>query len=949
MNKGLKAFVAMGLVGTAATVAQADPAVINITGATLLQNFVKSPASTRDFIDVDHDGITLDENVGIRQQLAPDIALPVGGTFPANTKWLVHYRAVGSVNGLKELLRNGRTYFSGSSTDSLGFPVAAVGASDGAYFNRTLFTAGGVASGAGASAFNAANPGGFPWLSTTPVTGVAPTAVFPGGAGNGLRADVTPLDVPTRWAVSKTGSAAASRQPAQNGYGLNPAPTRRKDGVATAYGDAATSPGTYWSRLADQGNATIAGAPGVAADGNTLFDTPLAYAPVAPITNVGTGLQQVKMSELQHLFVTGRMPSGENLTAVTRDAGSGTRNGFMNSLRIDPSYGVGENIGVESNATNEQQPGALYTPSNKGGSGTLETCVRYTRLGVGYTGAERTVSLMGADNRAEVLGVMNDVLGGNVYVRPTAANVISNNNVNTWRIAGPAQLVTFGDPQAEAVVDGGEGSANPRLRNPAAAAYVNNIRKSIAAFSLTNSQNTITNAFSPGEAAATFFILPAGVEYVPDVSDKNGNGNLLEWIANDQLNASLRDWELANSTYGIPANVPLFATFGTGSTGQAPQRTTGATYSDGVVGGGNYKNQAGVNVSFNSTLDVRNKLAGDFDADGLRNVNDIPGMIAAWRDRQGLGAWDGVGVNGGASNTAAVIEILGDFNNDGTFNAEDVRYFADGLAMTTGANPHLDRKAGFTAVDNASFAQGGALNFFGATKATGSVYAAGDSRADIAGARVTVDTLGATVPAYFKQTAGYAPTGRDGVIDGNDITYVFRQFKGKANVPAEIVHWSNLGESQGADLSADMNGDMQIDIQDVQEIVVNILGTTMGDVNLDGSQNQADADIITANMGLTNATWQQGDLDGDGVVTAQDMSVYLGRTKCGRADVGQQGGASGFDGSLDNNDFIVFINYFFAQNPIADQGQQGGVPGSDGQYDNNDFIAFIANFFGGCH
>ncbi|MBY0307821.1 MAG: substrate-binding domain-containing protein, partial [Phycisphaerales bacterium] len=389
-NKGLKAFVAMGLVGSAATVVRAEPAVINITGATLPQNFVKSPASTRDFIDVDHDGVTLDVGLGIRQQLAPDIALPVGGVFPANVKWLVHYRAVGSVNGLKELLRNGRTYFSGGSTDPLGFPVSAVGATDGAYFNRTLFTAGGVAFGPGASAFNAANPGGFPWLSTEPAAGESPTPVFPGGAGNGLRADITPLDVPTRWAVAKPGAPSFNRKPAENGYGNNPATTRRKDGVATAYGDAATTAGTYWSRLADQGTATLAG-PGVLPDGNTLFDTPLAYAPVAPITNVGTGLQQIKMSELRHLFVTGRMPSGENLTAITRDAGSGTRNGFMNSIRVDPSYGAGENIGVESNAAAEQQPGAAYTPSNKGGSGTLETCVRYTRLGVGYTGAERTV------------------------------------------------------------------------------------------------------------------------------------------------------------------------------------------------------------------------------------------------------------------------------------------------------------------------------------------------------------------------------------------------------------------------------------------------------------------------------------------------------------------------------------------------------------------------------
>ncbi|MDP1661379.1 MAG: GC-type dockerin domain-anchored protein [Phycisphaerales bacterium] len=66
------------------------------------------------------------------------------------------------------------------------------------------------------------------------------------------------------------------------------------------------------------------------------------------------------------------------------------------------------------------------------------------------------------------------------------------------------------------------------------------------------------------------------------------------------------------------------------------------------------------------------------------------------------------------------------------------------------------------------------------------------------------------------------------------------------------------------------------------------------------------------------------------------------------ADLGRQGGLTGSDGLLDNNDFIVFIDYFFVQNPLADLGSQGGISGSDGQFDNNDFIAFIDAFFAGC-
>jgi probable HAF family extracellular repeat protein len=66
------------------------------------------------------------------------------------------------------------------------------------------------------------------------------------------------------------------------------------------------------------------------------------------------------------------------------------------------------------------------------------------------------------------------------------------------------------------------------------------------------------------------------------------------------------------------------------------------------------------------------------------------------------------------------------------------------------------------------------------------------------------------------------------------------------------------------------------------------------------------------------------------------------------ADLGVGGGVPGHDGQLDNNDFIVFIDYFFAHDPLADRGVTGGVPGTDGAWDNNDFVVFIDQFFAGC-
>ncbi len=66
------------------------------------------------------------------------------------------------------------------------------------------------------------------------------------------------------------------------------------------------------------------------------------------------------------------------------------------------------------------------------------------------------------------------------------------------------------------------------------------------------------------------------------------------------------------------------------------------------------------------------------------------------------------------------------------------------------------------------------------------------------------------------------------------------------------------------------------------------------------------------------------------------------------ADLGTTGGVPGQDGQLNNNDFIVFIDYFFAGNTAADIGTTGGLAGADGRFDNNDLIVYIDRFFAGC-
>ncbi|NJK32392.1 MAG: hypothetical protein HC927_08270 [Deltaproteobacteria bacterium] len=67
----------------------------------------------------------------------------------------------------------------------------------------------------------------------------------------------------------------------------------------------------------------------------------------------------------------------------------------------------------------------------------------------------------------------------------------------------------------------------------------------------------------------------------------------------------------------------------------------------------------GAAVTEGSAVTVRNKIQGDFRFDGVRTIDDIDEMLEAWHSRNGGPAWNGDG------SPDAVIELLGDFNNDG--------------------------------------------------------------------------------------------------------------------------------------------------------------------------------------------------------------------------------------------------------------------------------------------
>jgi len=764
------------------------------------------------------------------------------------------------------------------------------------------------------------NPGGNPGQTGTPV---CPQSI-----------DLAFLDVPSKWGtVGPVGSPDIRRKPGEPGYGLNNVPSSTGFVSNLAFTSKnLKGPGTPVVSLnLNQANP----------DQNTLYDTSIAFVPVVPISSQGTGVANVKYTDLQWLLATGRMPSGENLVAATRDVGSGTRNAYTNAIGLDPSWGMGEND--RSELLNENPdvrgPGAhlghilngtlnqIHYSNNCGGSGIMERTVQNRRLAVGYTGlfgSGRAIVDAIAGNY-EILNVCKDIDGdgdGNIdsdctpfacdgvtgsvsgcptppgnwqvtnggYVRASIDSVLDNADPRcSYTVGGSGSFVSRGDP-----LFGRPGHLNTiPMANARARDYLLNIIDSVNGF--INDPLNPLSALAPASYLARNFTILGGLDASQDPTQPTK-------FTAQTIDQTLQDVIRCSSTqvtppFGHNGNPALF--------NKVPQRanqtsgfvTLPEPYSDGSLNG-NYRNAVGaLSIATASNLNLsRSKLMGDFNADGLRNWNDIEKLMTAAQNPSAFqlddvaGGVGGLAPAGGSSSNYIIPELIGDFDGDGNFGdrvaasfieipgpggastvgtieagveMSDIRYFADGLALDP-ATGKLNRKEGFTRVDNAWNAlPGGDINFFNTTLATG-IYAAGDSRADVAGGT---------------PTPGSNPRGSDGVINGVDVDYICHNYIARWGGDDSLSSFNNLNNAINyasqtrVDLSCDMNGDLVVDFQDVIEVVVNVLDTQITDLNLDGATTAADKAIACGNIGMVSACWSAGDVNGDGQVTQADVDA----------------------------------------------------------------------------
>ncbi|MCA9167391.1 MAG: PEP-CTERM sorting domain-containing protein [Planctomycetales bacterium] len=100
-------------------------------------------------------------------------------------------------------------------------------------------------------------------------------------------------------------------------------------------------------------------------------------------------------------------------------------------------------------------------------------------------------------------------------------------------------------------------------------------------------------------------------------------------------------------------------------------------------------------------------------------------------------------------------------------------------------------------------------------------------------------------------------------------------FNGDGKVDVDDVNALNIAiRDNSGDTALDLNSDARVDVADLDVMIMDILGTWLGDANLDGEFNSSDlVTVFSAGKYETanDATWTEGDWDGDGKFGSSDL------------------------------------------------------------------------------
>jgi hypothetical protein len=783
----------------------------------------------------------------------------------------------------------------------------------------------------------------FLWLNGARFTAPNTTASF-GGRSIGSNASATPngqplvriawSDVRFEQGFAVSGTKSATAAPTQAGYGLG------RGNVG----------GTNFQQLRNA--SSLVG--GIDASTTRLRNEALAIVPFNLVANPGTGLASVTKSDAKWLQATGRLANGANFNSITREIGSGTRNQGANNLGLDPSWAGGErdrralasyntfdvngnaitvNVGDEADPTlsltgsttqdpNENRigPRARFSDKISGSSGVRATVVG-SRMGVGILsgGDSRDSSNGTALNDANSSGAPMRALkidwgNGAGAVQATMRNVVDG-TYEMWSASQAVTVAPYANPTANDALaanayrpisgdqnDQAAGAATSNAQVGVHRKFLDNITKSVASYSGANT-----------EISPTDFIVGSGfipqqlmrVQKTFDGSAQTASANAVPITAANPT--GLTDVDPDGSGPGVSPKQLYLNT--ASSAGQVlfdntdwanPSTVSGSIAAPGGAGAVKYRlfastNNAVSGATANRTIDVssRTVLAGDFNGDTVRDLNDVPALALAYAapgtylatpasgDAAGRN-YNGTQVNsissGANASAADGLIVLSDFNsngnvtvdaNDATFattavERSDMKYFLYGATVDTGAqstDPAVNQNKRENLVRTGQLRKNAAIDTFNAS-----------IQSYVTSSLITQMQADALKFDKFD-------TNGDGVANRLDARYVDRNvgrsytsFNDVVGTADDLIA-AELNDNGAITHIADAGGDS--DFKRLATHLKSIGKLVDGDVSLDGLVDSSDLNVVLTNYLTGDHKWTEGDNDFNGLIDSSDLNVVL--------------------------------------------------------------------------
>ena len=134
-------------------------------------------------------------------------------------------------------------------------------------------------------------------------------------------------------------------------------------------------------------------------------------------------------------------------------------------------------------------------------------------------------------------------------------------------------------------------------------------------------------------------------------------------------------------------------------------------------------------------------------------------------------------------------------------------------------------------------------------------------------------------------------------------------------------NWDADLHLSSTDMALDLTGNSRIDMGDVTMLVHNILGSEFGDANLDGVVDATDQALVEANLD-TPGGWADGDFNGDDLVNQADLDILLANLP------GLPGDLNG-DGYVGLDDLQPILDHW-NQNVTVGDASMGDIAGPGG-------------------